>query len=87
VETTFTGAAQTLDGIRWKNVTFARTRLHPDGGEVALQNVRFANCALGFSADERGGAPGGRDRAGSAIVRDAVARDGSYMARSTEPLE
>jgi hypothetical protein len=51
---TIAGAAQTLDGIRWKNVTFIGTRLRYEGGEVSLQNVRFTNCTFGFSADERG---------------------------------
>jgi hypothetical protein len=52
---TLAGAAQTLDGMRWKNVTFIGTRLRYEGGEVSLQNVRFTNCTFGFSADERGG--------------------------------
>jgi acyl dehydratase len=51
---TIAGAAQTLDGIRWKNVTFVGTRLRYEGGEVSLQNVRFKNCTFGFSTDERG---------------------------------
>jgi hypothetical protein len=51
---TIAGAAQTLDGIRWKNVTFVGTRLRYEGGEVSLQNVRFTNCTFGFSSDERG---------------------------------
>jgi hypothetical protein len=51
---TFAGAAQTLDGIRWKNVSFVGTRLRYEGGEMSLQNVRFTNCTFGFSADERG---------------------------------
>jgi hypothetical protein len=51
---TIAGAAQTLDGIRWKNVTFIGTRLRYEGGEVSLQDVRFTNCTFGFSADERG---------------------------------
>jgi len=51
---TIAGAAQTLDGIRWKNVTFVGTRLRYEGGEVSLQNVRFTNCTFGFSTDERG---------------------------------
>src|SRR5580704_9190044 len=38
---TIAGAAQTLDGARWKDVTFSGTRLRYEGGEVALQNVRF----------------------------------------------
>ena len=51
---TIAGAAQTLDGIRWKNVTFIGTRLRYEGGEVSLQNVRFTNCTFGFSTDDRG---------------------------------
>jgi hypothetical protein len=51
---TIAGAAQTVDGIRWKNVTFVGTRLRYEGGEVSLQNVRFTNCTFGFSTDERG---------------------------------
>jgi hypothetical protein len=51
---TIAGAAQTLDGIRWKDVTFVGTRLRYEGGEVSMQNVRFTNCSFGFSADERG---------------------------------
>jgi hypothetical protein len=51
---TIAGAAQTLDGIRWKNVTFVGTRLRYEGGEVSLQNVRFTNCTFGFSSDDRG---------------------------------
>jgi hypothetical protein len=51
---TIAGAAQTLDGIRWKNVTFVGTRLRYEGGEMSLQNVRFTNCTFGFSTDDRG---------------------------------
>jgi hypothetical protein len=51
---TIQGASQTLDGIRWKNVTFIGTRLRYEGGEVALQNVSFIRCTFGFSTDERG---------------------------------
>jgi hypothetical protein len=51
---TIAGAAQTLDGIRWKNVTFVGTRLRYEGGEVSLQNVRFTKCTFGFSTDDRG---------------------------------
>ena len=49
------GAAQTLDGIHWKNVTFIGTRLRYEGGELDLHNVRFIRCMFGFDADERGG--------------------------------
>src|SRR5580698_8727390 len=51
---TIAGASQTLDGIRWKDVTFVGTRLRYEGGEVSLQNVRFTNCTFGFSSDDRG---------------------------------
>jgi hypothetical protein len=51
---TLAGAAQTLDGIRWKDVTFVGTRLRYEGGEVSLQNVRFTNCTFGFSTNDRG---------------------------------
>ena len=51
---TIAGASQTLDAIRWKNVTFIGSRLRYEGGEVSLQNVRFIDCTFGFSTDERG---------------------------------
>jgi hypothetical protein len=51
---TFAGAAQTLDGIHWRNVVFIGTRLRYEGGEVSLQNVRFIRCTFGFTTDERG---------------------------------
>ena len=51
---TIAGAAQTLDGIRWNDVTFVGTRLRYEGGEVSLQNVRFKNCTFGFSTNDRG---------------------------------
>ena len=51
---TIAGAAQTLDGIRWKDVTFVGTRLRYEGGEISLQNVRFTNCTFGFSTNDRG---------------------------------
>jgi hypothetical protein len=50
----FSGASQTLDGIRWKNVAFIGTRLRYEGGELSLQNVEFVRCTFGFNADERG---------------------------------
>ena len=50
---TIAGATQTIDGIHWKNVTFVGTRLRYEGGEVDLNNVRFVNCILGFTTDER----------------------------------
>jgi len=52
---TIAGAAQTLDGIHWKNVTFIGTHLRYEGGEVDLHNVRFIHCMFGFPSDDRGG--------------------------------
>jgi hypothetical protein len=51
---TIAGAAQTLDGIRWRNVTFVGTRLRYEGGELDLQNVQFDRCRFGFTTDDRG---------------------------------
>lgn len=48
------GAAQTLDGIHWKNVTFIETRVRYQGGETTLDNVRFVRCTFGFALSERG---------------------------------
>jgi hypothetical protein len=53
-ELTIAGAAQTLDGIRWRNVTFVGTRLRYESGELDLQNVRFVRCRFGFESDDRG---------------------------------
>ena len=50
----FAGATLTLDGIRFKNVTFIGTRLRYEGGQVELQNVRFVRCTFGFTTDARG---------------------------------
>jgi hypothetical protein len=51
---TIEGAAQTLDGIRWRNVTFIGTRLRYEGGGLDLDNVRFVRCRFGFPSDDRG---------------------------------
>jgi hypothetical protein len=51
---TMEGAAQTLDGIHWKNVTFIETRIRYEGGEVDLRNVHFVRCTFGFSTDGPG---------------------------------
>lgn len=51
---TFAGATQTLDGLRFKNVTFIGTRLRFEGGQVELQNVHFVHCTFGFTTDARG---------------------------------
>jgi hypothetical protein len=51
---TIEGAAQTLDGIRWRNVTFIGTRLRYEGGQLDLQGVHFSRCRFGFAADDRG---------------------------------
>jgi len=51
---TFAGAAQTLDGIHWRNVAFISTHLRYEGGPLDLRNVNFARCRFGFVADARG---------------------------------
>jgi len=51
---TIEGAAQTLDGIHWHNVTFIGTRLRYESGDLDLDNVRFVRCRFGFQSDERG---------------------------------
>jgi len=51
---TIAGASQTLDGIHWRNVTFIRTRLRYEDGQMDLQNVRFVHCTFGFPPDARG---------------------------------
>jgi hypothetical protein len=51
---TLTGAAQTLDGIHWRNVTFIGTHLRYEGGPLDLDNVRFVRCRFGFDAKENG---------------------------------
>jgi hypothetical protein len=53
-ELTIAGAAQTLDGIVWKDVTFVGTRVRYERGPVSLRNVRFENCNFGFSVTEGG---------------------------------
>lgn len=52
---TIAGAAQTLDGIRWRDVTFIGTRVRYDAGDLDLQNVRFVRCRFVIPSDERGG--------------------------------
>ncbi len=51
---TIEGASQTLDGVRWRNVTFVGMRLRYEGGEISMQNVKFVRCRFGFTTDERG---------------------------------
>jgi hypothetical protein len=51
---TLAGAAQTLDGIHWKNVTFVSTRLRYEGGGIDLQDVHFVRCSFGLTMDARG---------------------------------
>jgi hypothetical protein len=51
---TLAGAAQTVDGIHWSNVTFIGTRLRYQGGEADLQNVHFVRCTFGFANGDRG---------------------------------
>jgi hypothetical protein len=51
---TIAGAAQTLDGIHWRNVTFVGTHLRYESGELDLENVHFANCRFGFLSNKGG---------------------------------
>jgi hypothetical protein len=51
---TIEGASQTLDGMRWRNVTFVGMRLRYEGGQVSMQNVKFIRCRFGFTTDELG---------------------------------
>jgi hypothetical protein len=51
---TIAGAAQTLDNVHWKNVTFIGTRLRFEGGVLDLQNVHFVRCTFGFPSDAHG---------------------------------
>lgn len=51
---TLEGAAQTLDGIHWRNVTFVGTHLRYESGELDLENVHFVNCRFGFPSDDGG---------------------------------
>ena len=51
---TIAGAAQTLDGIRWRNVTFVGTHLRYEGGALDLRQVHFVNCRFGVTSDARG---------------------------------
>jgi hypothetical protein len=51
---TIEGASQTLDGMRWRNVTFIGMRLRYESGQILLQNVKFIRCRFGFTTDERG---------------------------------
>ena len=51
---TIAGAAQTLDGVRWRNVTFIGTRLRYESGDLDLENVRFVRCRFGIPSDDRG---------------------------------
>jgi hypothetical protein len=51
---TMQGAAETLDGVHWRNVTFIGTRLRYEGGALDLQNVRFVRCSFGFATTTLG---------------------------------
>jgi hypothetical protein len=51
---TIAGAAQTLDGIRWRNVTFVGSHLRYEGGDLDLHDVHFVNCRFGIPSDDRG---------------------------------
>jgi hypothetical protein len=51
---TMQGAAETLDGVHWRNMTFLHTRLRYEGGALDLQNVRFVHCTFGFATTTLG---------------------------------
>lgn len=51
---TIAGASQTLDGIRWHNVTFIGTRVLYAKGPLDLENVHFVNCTFELPPDDRG---------------------------------
>jgi hypothetical protein len=51
---TIAGAAQTLDGIHWRNVTFVGTHLRYESGELDLNSVRFVHCRFGIPSGEGG---------------------------------
>jgi hypothetical protein len=51
---TIAGAAQTLDNVHWRNVTFIGTRLRFESGVIDLENVHFVRCTFGFPSDARG---------------------------------
>lgn len=61
-------AAQTLDGVHWRNVTFVDTRLRYEGRELDLQNVHFVHCRFGFSTDESEEATNRSARVANAIA-------------------
>ena len=63
------GAAQTLDGVRWNNVTFVDTRLRYEGGELDLENVHFVRCRFGFLTDTGEEAAGRSARLANAIAQ------------------
>ena len=51
---TIAGASQTLDGIRWHNVTFVGTRLLYAKGPLDLDTVHFVNFTFAFPPVDRG---------------------------------
>jgi hypothetical protein len=40
---------QKLDGVFWKDIVFENVHVVYDGGPIAMQNVRFINCAFSMS--------------------------------------
>ncbi len=70
------GAAQTLDGIRWRNVTFIGTELRYEGGELSLEKVRFVRCRFSLPDDARGA------RIANAIV---LAQDSITISEAAAP--
>lgn len=52
--TLFWGGTQTLDKIRWHNVTFVNTHIVYGGGPTELRNVRFISCTFKAVPSDRG---------------------------------
>jgi len=48
------GGSQTLDNIRWENVTFIGMRIKYNGGKLDLQNVTFIGCTFDAPDNDAG---------------------------------
>jgi hypothetical protein len=52
--TIISGGMQTLDNIRWVNVTFVGTKIRYNGGDLYLDHVRFIGCTFEAPDNDRG---------------------------------
>jgi hypothetical protein len=52
--TIFSGGMETLDGIRWINVSFVGTRIRYNGGPLYLDHVTFIGCTFSAPDNDRG---------------------------------